>query len=128
MIRNNILIILGDLASVNASLVDQYTAKISEALCDEKAILRKQTAMTLSSLVSEDYIKFKDSLPLRFIYALSDDNKDVKNFIESVFSKIILKKEPTIFEVSFLNALCVFNGFGGEFFFFFLNLLLLIVA
>lgn len=57
--RAQILILLGDLAVSYTSLVDRFVPIMTDTLNDPIAILRKNAVMTLSSLLAQDFIKFK---------------------------------------------------------------------
>lgn len=79
-IRNNIVVILCDLAVRYSTKVDPYIPNISSCLRDESLLVRKQTLTLLAHLLQEDYIKWKGSLFFRFISTLVDP--DLRTFGE----------------------------------------------
>jgi len=64
-IRNNIVVVLCDLAVRYSAKVDPYISNISACLCDESLLVRKQTLTLLARLLQEDYVKWKGSLFFR---------------------------------------------------------------
>ena len=64
-IRNNIIVVLCDLAVRYSAKVDPYISNISACLCDESLLVRKQTLTLLARLLQEDYVKWKGSLFFR---------------------------------------------------------------
>eukprot|EP00392_Amoebophrya_sp_AT5.2_P002274 g2279.t1 len=72
-VRNNILILLSDLAVSYTSLVDRFVPIMTDFLSrDHPRFLRQQALMVLSSLLAEDFIKFKGNTTFRLIYMLSE--------------------------------------------------------
>jgi len=64
-IRNNIIVVLCDLAVRYSTKVDPYIPNISACLRDESLLVRKQTLTLLAHLLQEDYVKWKGSLFFR---------------------------------------------------------------
>uniref|UniRef100_A0A7S4VDN2 Condensin complex subunit 1 C-terminal domain-containing protein n=1 Tax=Alexandrium monilatum TaxID=311494 RepID=A0A7S4VDN2_9DINO len=113
-IRNNALIVLWDLCVHYTALVDRFVPCMADLLRDPNELLRKQAAMVLASLLSENFIKFKGPLMHRFLYALSDPAFAVRYLVECLFVRIIHKRNPTIFTQSFVSVVCVLNGWSGH--------------
>jgi len=113
VVRNNVLIVLGDLCVHYTSLVDRFIPVITELLSDANELLRKQAAMTLSSLLSEDFVKFRGSIVLRLVYCLSDPSFAVRSLVECVFERILCKRNPSLFSRNFVDILCALNGWSG---------------
>ncbi|CAD7971848.1 unnamed protein product [Amoebophrya sp. A25] len=114
VVKNNIVVGLGDMMQAHTLLVDPHLEWISAQLRSETSILRKQTAMVLSSLLAEDFVKLsRGDVKYRLVYALSDPSEDVRHFVESVFCKILQPrdKEKQLFFKSFSEMLCSINGF-----------------
>merc|ERR1719210_1201025 len=113
VVRNNVLIALGDLCIHYTSLVDRFIPYMTGLLRDPNELLRKQAAMILASLLSEDFIKLRGSIMLRFLYVLSDPSESVRNFVESVFARILHLRNSTMFSQNFLDVICALNGWAG---------------
>jgi len=113
VVRNNVLIVLGDLCIHYTSLVDRFVPCMTGLLQDSNELLRKQAAMTLAALLSEDFIKFRGSIMLRFLYALSDPSEPVRSFVECIFARILHVRNPTMFSQCFLDVICSMNGWAG---------------
>ena len=114
IVRNNVLLILGDLCITYTGLVDRFLPVMTGYLKDPVPMLRMQALMTLSSLIAEDFIKFKGGIVFRFLYALSDGEPRIKNFVEAVFSRLVLQKQPALIKNHFADAVCALNGFARQ--------------
>ena len=77
-IRNNVIVVLCDLAVRYSTKVDPYISNISSCLRDESLLVRKQTLTLLAHLLQEEYVKWKGSLFFRFVSTLVDE--DLKRF------------------------------------------------
>eukprot|EP00419_Tripos_fusus_P031091 CAMPEP_0172781380 /NCGR_PEP_ID=MMETSP1074-20121228/203391_1 /TAXON_ID=2916 /ORGANISM="Ceratium fusus, Strain PA161109" /LENGTH=1661 /DNA_ID=CAMNT_0013618357 /DNA_START=42 /DNA_END=5028 /DNA_ORIENTATION=+ len=141
VVRNNVLVVLGDICSKYTSLVDRFVphmtdlfrdpgdllrkqaAMIMASLLSEDFIkfrglimlhlLRKQAAMIMASLLSEDFIKFRGLIMLRFIYLLGDPSDAVCNFVECLFARILHSRNATMFSQNFLDVICALNAWHG---------------
>lgn len=49
----------------------------------------------------------------RLVFGLSDPCEDVRYFVESVFSRILLPRYPNVFANNFLDCICALNNFSG---------------
>jgi len=94
-------------------LVDRFTSHMTNLLRDPNELLRKQAAMIIASLLSEDFIKLRGSIMLRYLYALSDPSAAVRHFVECVFAKILHQRNNKIFSENFLDAICALSGWSG---------------
>jgi len=113
VVRNNVLLVLGDLCVHYTSLVDRFVPSMTELFRDKNELLRKQSAMIVASLLSEDFIKIRGSILLRFLYLLSDPAASVRHFAECVFARILHQRNAAIFAQNFLDVLCALNGWSG---------------
>jgi len=113
-VRNNVLVVLGDLCVHYTSLVDRFVPHMTDLLQDVSPLLRKQSAMLLASLISEDFLKFRGSIVPRFLYALSDPCDDVRHFVESFFARVLLARNSAIFAQSLVDAVCTLTGWLGH--------------
>mmetsp|Transcript_77651 Transcript_77651/g.251444 ORF Transcript_77651/g.251444 Transcript_77651/m.251444 type:complete len:1503 (-) Transcript_77651:170-4678(-) len=113
VVRNNVLIVLADLCNLYTSLVDRFIPSMTDLLRDGNELLRKQAAMIIASLLSEDFIKLRGSILFRFLYVLSDPSESVRGFVECVFARILHQRNATMFAQNFLDVVCALNGWMG---------------
>mmetsp|Transcript_34181 Transcript_34181/g.66164 ORF Transcript_34181/g.66164 Transcript_34181/m.66164 type:complete len:1576 (+) Transcript_34181:42-4769(+) len=113
VVRNNVLVCLGDLCNQYTSLVDRFVPHMTLLFRDSSDLLRKQAAMIMASLLSEDFIKFRGSIMLRFIYLLGDPSEPVRNFVECLFARILHSRNATLFSQNFLDVICALNAWHG---------------
>ena len=111
VVRNNVLIVLGDLCVVYTGLVDQYLPWLTTCLSDPNDLIRFQAAVVVSSLLAEDYIKFKGQIVFRLLYLLSDPNVKIRYFVESVFSRILFLRHSGSLKTLFAETVCALNGY-----------------
>ena len=111
IVRNNVLIVLGDLCVVYTGLVDQYLPWVTTCLADPSDLIRYQAAVVVSSLLAEDYIKFKGQIVYRLLFLLSDPNVKIQSFVESVFSRILFLRHSGSLKTLFAETVCALNGY-----------------
>ena len=110
-VRNNIIILFGDLCVQYTALVDRFLPLLTSFLKEPNILLRRQVLQVLSSLLAEDFIKFKGSIVYRFLYALSDSDPEIRSIVEAVFSRLVLQRQPQMFRNIFPDTICAINGF-----------------
>ena len=110
-VRNNIVILFGDLCVQYTALVDRFLPLLTSYLKEPHVLLRRQVLQVLSSLLAEDFIKFKGSIVYRFLYALSDSDPEIRSIVEAVFSRLVLQRQPQLFRNIFPDTICAINGF-----------------
>ena len=108
-IRNNIVVILCDLAIRYSMRVDPYIHTISACLKDESLLIRKQTLTLLARLLQEDYIKWKGALFFHFVSCLVD--KELSRFAEFCLSHLLQVKNPGMFYLHFVECVFFFNSY-----------------
>uniref|UniRef100_T1IIB1 non-specific serine/threonine protein kinase n=1 Tax=Strigamia maritima TaxID=126957 RepID=T1IIB1_STRMM len=106
-IRNNIVIIMTDLCVRYTALVDRYMSNISSCLKDPSTTVRRHTLMLLTSLLQEDYIKWKGPLFVRFISSLTDEDRRIRSLAEYSLIHILLHRYPHMFYNHFVE--CIFH-------------------
>ena len=111
IVRNNVLIVLGDLCVLYTGLVDQYLPWVTNCLSDQNDLIRYQAAVVVASLLAEDYIKFKGQIVFRLLFLLSDSNLKIKFFVESVFSRILFLRHSASLKTLFAETVCALNGY-----------------
>mmetsp|Transcript_88251 Transcript_88251/g.244931 ORF Transcript_88251/g.244931 Transcript_88251/m.244931 type:complete len:342 (+) Transcript_88251:786-1811(+) len=86
---------------------------MTNLLCDSAEILRKQAAMVLASLLSDDLVKFRGSIVFRFIWLLGDVSAKVRTFAECIFARVLHKRDPAMLLRNFADIVCALNGWAG---------------
>lgn len=107
--RNNIIVILCDLAVRYSTKVDPYISTISSCLKDECLLVRKQTLTLLARLLQEDYIKWKGSLFFHFVSSLVD--MELNKFAEFCLVHLLHVRHPGMFYQHFVECVFFFNGY-----------------
>lgn len=108
-IRNNIIIIMSDLAVRYSAKVDPYIPSISVCLKDESLLVRKQTLTLLAHLLQEDYIKSKGAMFFHFLSTLNDIQ--LKKLSEFCLVHLLLSRSPNIFYQNFIECIFHFNDY-----------------
>jgi condensin-2 complex subunit D3 len=110
LVRNNIMVILGDLCKTYTSLADQHVSILSLPLCDENIFVRKHTMLILIQLLQEDFLKLKGPLFFRLLSCVVDLDAEVCNLAKYCFENILLVKYPGLIVNYFIEALYFYNG------------------
>jgi condensin-2 complex subunit D3 len=107
--RNNVMVVLCDLAVRYSVKVDPHIPSIAVCLRDESLLVRRQTLTLLASLIQEDYIKWKGALFFRFISTLLDE--ELRVFAVFCLVHILLARNPNMFFQHFVECVFHFNGY-----------------
>ncbi|XP_070130029.1 condensin-2 complex subunit D3 isoform X5 [Equus przewalskii] len=110
-VRNNVVIVMCDLCIRYTVMVDRYIPNISTCLKDSDPFIRKQTLILLTSLLQEEFVKWKGSLFFRFVSTLIDSHPDVASFGEFCLAHLLLKRSPAMFFQHFIECLFHFNNY-----------------
>ncbi|XP_069732475.1 condensin-2 complex subunit D3 [Phaenicophaeus curvirostris] len=110
-VRNNVIIVMCDLCIRYTSLVDRYVPNISLCLKDPNPFIRKQTLILLTSLLQEEFVKWKDCLFFRFVSVLVDPNPDIARFGEFCLVHLLLRRNPMMFSQHFIECIFHFNSY-----------------
>jgi len=108
-IRNNIVVVLCDLAVRYSSRVDPYLPVISSALRDPSLLVRRQTLTLLAKLLQEDYVKWKGPLFFHFVSTLVDSA--MGGFAEFCLLHLLQVKHPAMFYQHFVECVFFFNSY-----------------
>ena len=122
-VQNNALLVLGDLCVRYTNMVDRFlpvmaaclqagvSTSSSSILAPEKksAIVRNHAILTLSKLLSQDYIKWRGLLFHRFLVATVDENDKVAHNALRHLAGPLLQKTPNLFVNNFVESIFVFN-------------------
>ncbi|CAB9508387.1 Non-SMC condensin II complex, subunit D3 [Seminavis robusta] len=122
--KSNALLVLGDLCIRYTSLVDKYLPAMACCLQagvnasntitvtsdDKSAVVRKNAVILLSSLLLQDYIKFRGLLFFRLLVACVDNDESCAEIAEEMLLGPLLEKNQKLFMNSFVESLFVLNG------------------
>ena len=123
-VQSNALLVLGDLCVRYTNMADRYLPVMASCLQSgssdpemnllgptdrSSAITRKHAVLLLSSLLLQDYIKWRGLLFHRFLVACSDEDEQVAALAESVLSGPLCTRQPKLFFNHFVEALFVLN-------------------
>lgn len=125
MVQSNSLLVLGDLCVKYTNMVDRFlpvmagclqagvTDLCANALTSSpqngSALVRKHAILLLSSLLLQDYIKWRGLLFHRFLVASVDEDDDVAVLAELVLYGPLIARQPRLFSNQFVEALFVLN-------------------
>jgi condensin-2 complex subunit D3 len=118
-VQSNALLVLGDLCVRYTNMTDRYLPVMASCLqngttenisiLERSSVVRKHAVLLLSSLLLQDYIKWRGLLFHRFLVACSDDDEEVAMLAESVLSGPLMVRNPKIFFNHFVEAIFVLN-------------------
>lgn len=125
VIQSNVLLIMGDLCIKFTNLADRYlpvmaaclqsgTVDITSNVLESPGnngfeVVRKSAVVLLSSLIMQDYIKWRGLLFHRFLVAAADEHEDVASMAVSALSGPLLIKTPKLFFNHFVESFFVLN-------------------
>lgn len=126
-VQSNALLVLGDLCVRYTNIVDRQLPAMAACLqsgvknlgiesnvasddMQKSALVRKHAVLLLSSLLLQDYIKFRGLLLFRFLAATIDDDEGVAVLAEMTLCGPLLSKQSNIFINNFVEALFIFNN------------------
>eukprot|EP00980_Cylindrotheca_fusiformis_P001482 scaffold345_cov134-Cylindrotheca_fusiformis.AAC.93 len=123
-VQSNVLLVLGDLSVRYTNMTDRYLPVLASCLqsgtedpevnmvsstSSSSAVVRKHAVLLLSSLLLQDYIKWRGLLFHRFLVACSDDDEGVAHLAENVLSGPLWVRSPKLFYNHFVESLFVLN-------------------
>lgn len=123
-VQSNALVVLGDLSVRYTNMTDRYLPVLAACLqagtedpevtmisttSSESAVVRKHAVLLLSSLLLQDYIKWRGLLFHRFLVTCSDDDEGVAHLAENVLSGPLWVRNPKLFYNHFVESLFVLN-------------------
>jgi len=125
-VQSNALLVLGDLCVRYTNIVDLQLPAMAACLqsgiknlgidssatnddMQKSALVRKHAVLLLSSLLLQDFIKFRGLLLFRFLAATIDDDEGVAILAEMTVCGPLLSKQSNLFINNFVEALFIFN-------------------
>jgi len=126
LFASNCLLVLGDLTIKYTNLVDRYlpvmaaclqagvlrdseTSFLAQKDGQGSPLIRKHAVLTLSSLLLQDYIKWRGLMFHRFLLATADSDEGVAQLAEMTLCGPLLNKFPRLFMNNFVESLFVLN-------------------
>jgi condensin-2 complex subunit D3 len=132
VVQSNSLMVLGDLCVRYTNLVDKYLPFMAATLqagdgksvevntncshslshsrkCNSYSMVKKNAIMLLSSLLLQDYIKWRGLLIHRFLAAVADEDDEVSQLAQTALRGPLLQKQPNLFANHFVGAVFVLN-------------------
>lgn len=123
MVQSNCLLILGDLCVKYTNMVDRYLPVMAGCLqagitgevslgavpAEGSTLVRKHAILLLSSLLLQDYIKWRGLLFHRFLVASVDEDDEVARLAEMVLFGPLASKQSKLFSNQMVESLFVLN-------------------
>jgi condensin-2 complex subunit D3 len=131
-VMNNCLMVLGDIVVRFTNLADKYLVFMAgclqageKKLIDvnsrshlsitfgrtlEYSMVKKNAILLLSSLLLQDYIKWRGLFVHRFLAAVADEDDEVSCLAQTALRGPLLEKQPNLLSNSFVGAVFVFNN------------------
>jgi hypothetical protein len=110
VVRNNVLVVLGDLCIRYTALVDRHLPDMAACMRDESPLVRRHAIMLLTQLLLQDFVKWRASLFFRFAAALVDGDPEIRALATSSLTHVLLGKFPGIFASNFVETVFVLQG------------------
>jgi len=118
-VQSNALLVMGDLCVRYTNMTDRYLPTMASCLqngcasglsiLEKSSVVRKHAVLLLSSLLLQDYIKWRGLLFHRFLVACKDEDEEVAVLAESVLSGPLMVRNPKIFFNHFVESIFVLN-------------------
>ena len=122
-VQSNALIIMGDLCVRYTNMADKFLPNMAACLqagasgisssafpaTQGSAVVRKHALLILSSLLLQDYIKWRGLLFYRFLIATIDVDETVASLADSLLNGPLLGKQPDLYPSKFVESLFVLN-------------------
>lgn len=110
-VKCNALVALCDLCIRYSATVDPYVMDMSACFADADPNVRRQALLIMTKLMAEDYLKVRELVFFRFVYALLDPNPSIAQFARSCLFDVINVKDPRLVADHFLNSMLYMNDF-----------------
>ena len=110
-VRACALAVLSDLCRRHTNLVEPHLDKISCALFDSHAGVRKQALVAVAGLVQEDFVKLSPALFFRLLACVGDDDAGIASTARFVLCARLRAKNPALFPQHAAAAVFALAGF-----------------
>ncbi len=110
VLRNNILIVLGDLCRHSTGLVDPYVGNMAQCLGDTHIGVRKNALLLLTELLLEDFIKWRGALLFQFLSLLLDDSDELRDLAHQAVFGLFSARDKGIVADRFVGFVHVLNN------------------
>ncbi|PRP83328.1 condensin-2 complex subunit D3 [Planoprotostelium fungivorum] len=111
VIRNNAMVVMCDLCIKYTALVDNYVVVLALCLRDSNELVRKQTLMSLTTLLQEDFVKWKGIFFYRFVVAMVDESEDIRTTAHFCLVSLLKGKNPQMFSGHFMELIFHLNNY-----------------
>lgn len=88
-VRNNIMVVLGDLLVRYTGLVDKYVPTMVLATADPSPLVRQHAITLFTGLVASEYVKMRAALAVRIALALADPDDAVRSVAETAVHRVL---------------------------------------
>mmetsp|Transcript_5111 Transcript_5111/g.10608 ORF Transcript_5111/g.10608 Transcript_5111/m.10608 type:complete len:1471 (+) Transcript_5111:316-4728(+) len=109
VIRSNVIVILGDLCRRYANIVDPYLDVICGCLADPAPLVRRHALILLTSLLQEDYMKWRGVMFARYLMCAMDPDEDIRGLVRYALTEIFPIKSPNLYHGKFVDVIFGFN-------------------
>jgi condensin-2 complex subunit D3 len=130
-VQSNALLVLGDLCFKYTNLVERHIPVmaaclqagvhgdseqllLSDSRSKGTALIRKHAILMLSSLLLQDFIKWRGLMFQRFLVATSDVDDSVASLAEMTLCGPLLSRYPKLFLNNFVESILVLNKCTGH--------------
>ncbi|KAK8793305.1 hypothetical protein WA158_004664 [Blastocystis sp. Blastoise] len=110
IIRNNILLILGDICKRHTSIVERYIPSMCSCIQDKEKIIAIHALTIFSNLLMENYFKLKPILLYYFLLGLAENDDDVKLLSNQIIETEINVLYPKSLCNNIIEIMVLLNG------------------
>ena len=108
-VRSNAVFVLADICKRNTSIVEPYMDTLFDCLHDTSAIVKRNTLIVVSQLLSQDFIQWKPLLIMRLLVCLVDDSQEYMDFAQSILHKLMGLKSNSFYSSYISELILVLN-------------------
>ena len=95
VIKNNVIISIGDLVHKHNHIIEQHSVKLYSCLKDKDANVRRTTFLVLAHLILNSALKIREELP-DLVHMLFDEQEDIRTYAKLFFSEFHNNSKNTI--------------------------------
>lgn len=110
-LRNNILIVMGDLCRQHSALVDRYVPDMANCLTDEHITVRKHALMLLTELLLEHFVKWRGPLLFQYLSVFVDEEPELRELALHAMRNIFAARDQNLLPSCMVEAFFVFNDY-----------------